>query len=82
MKKILHTNIHPFTTLQWQDADTEVFQLAEGTDEVQFLLDGWRTVCDQLETCPDEDNDWFKHRKHDYHYCTEVTTLGDSEKQA
>lgn len=44
------------TTLQWQDADTEVFQLTQGIDEVQFLLDGWRTVCDQLETRPDEDN--------------------------
>lgn len=40
------------STLQRQDADVEVFQLAEGADEVQFVLDGPRTVCDQLETCP------------------------------
>lgn len=40
------------STLQWQDADVKVFQLAEGADEVQFILDGPRTVCDQLETCP------------------------------
>lgn len=47
-------------TLQGQNADVEVFQLAEGVDEVQFLLDGWRTVCDQLETPPDEDNKQLK----------------------
>ena len=41
-------------TLEWQNADTEVFQLAEGTDEVQFVLDGHGTVCDQLETRPVE----------------------------
>lgn len=39
-------------TLQWQDANVKVFQMAEGADEVQFILDGQRTVCDQLETCP------------------------------
>lgn len=39
-------------TLQWQDANVKVFQLAEGADEVQFILDGMRTVCDQLETSP------------------------------
>lgn len=39
-------------TLQWQDVNAEIFQLAEGADEVQFILDGLRTVCDQLETCP------------------------------
>lgn len=47
-------------TLQGQNADVEVFQLAEGVDQVQFLLDGWRTVCDQLETPPDEDNKQLK----------------------
>lgn len=47
-------------TLQGQNADVEVFQLAEGVDEVQFLLDGRRTVCDQLETPPDEDNKQLK----------------------
>lgn len=40
------------STLQWQDANVKVFQLAEGADEVQFILDGMRTVCDQLETSP------------------------------
>lgn len=39
-------------TLQWQDANVKVFQLAEGADEVQLILDGLRTVCDQLETGP------------------------------
>lgn len=39
-------------TLQWQDANAKVFQLAEGADEVQLILDSLRTVCDQLETGP------------------------------
>lgn len=46
----------PRHTLQWQDAHAEVFQLAEGADEVKLVLDGPRTVSDQLETRPDKDN--------------------------
>lgn len=41
-------------TLEWQNADPEVFQLAEGAYEVQFVLDDHGTVCDQLETRPVE----------------------------
>lgn len=44
------------STLQWQNANAKVSQLAEGTDEVQFFLDGRRTICDQLEARPDEDD--------------------------
>lgn len=39
-------------TLERQDAHAEVLQLAEGTDEVQLVLDDLRTVGDQLETRP------------------------------
>lgn len=49
-----------FVTLQWQDVDVEVLQLAEGADEVQFILDGHGTVCDQLETRPDENKQTVK----------------------
>lgn len=39
-------------TLQWQDADAKVLQLAEGADEVQLVLDDPGTVGDQLEARP------------------------------
>lgn len=42
-------------TLQWQDANAKVFQLAEGANEVHLILDGLRTVCDQLETGPGQE---------------------------
>lgn len=32
--------------------DTKVIQLGEGGDEIQFLFNGWRSICDQLETRP------------------------------
>lgn len=56
-------------TLQWQDANVKVFQLAEGADKVQFILDGLRTVCDQLETCPGE-------KKNKGMWSVSVLTLG------
>ncbi len=73
-------------TLQWQDADAEVFQLAEGADEVQLVLDGRRTVCDQLETRPDEDNNQLKQGTTDQLYWSvpEVThqmTMWDPEEE-
>lgn len=48
------------TTLQWEDANAKILQLAEGTDEIQFLLNGWKMVCDQLQARPDEDNNTEK----------------------
>jgi len=36
-------------TLQRQDVDVTVLQLAEGADEVELLLDDRRTVGDQLQ---------------------------------